>query len=242
MIKYTLQPYAKTCEEAESKSKAPTIDTNEIQISLESPHREAESSPNSSKRRRESPPPGEEESPPAAPDAIIPPLQMQQPQIQQNWPSVSNSANAPTYPLYNKYRPRPPILSHYAAAPPSASAYTPNPALIPSMIQVSERLALLDYVSQKQNPPNGMKRHHQIHRAKRDSQEPSARVNGSIPYTIPAGYSSASQSPNLAPTQMQFKSMQYAKQVQNAGPIVASEQPEMEVDLIGTYILAILST
>lgn len=57
----------------------------------------------------------------------------------------------------------------------SVTAYSPaaNYAATPQQaVPVESRPALLDYVYQKQHPPNDNRRHHLMHRAQRDSQEP----------------------------------------------------------------------
>jgi hypothetical protein len=117
--------------------------------------------------------------------------------------------------------------SHNTIATPAAA-----PASTP--VQNVVRPPLLNYVYQKQNPPNGTKRHQLLHRAQRDSQEPTTQANSFNGYggvITGAGYSSASLSPstqlNQAPTPPQYF------QEQKSGKI-ASEPRDTETSLIDT--------
>lgn len=60
-------------------------------------------------------------------------------------------------------------------APKPPKPYPPPQSQPPSYTHEAACPGLLDYVFQKQNPPNGTKRHHLIQRAQRDSMEPSSR-------------------------------------------------------------------
>lgn len=129
-------------------------------------------SPVSLKRKRESYPPA-----PAAytNSASVPTTQ-----------SYTSSSIAPTTQSYTTASIQPPTESytspytHNAEIPWDQRLYTapipnkPYPPLPQPSYANETRPPLLDYVFQKQNPPNGKKRHHLLQRAQRDSLEPTA--------------------------------------------------------------------
>lgn len=197
---------------AESTNTKPTLDE------LESPDSE-HASPVSLKRKRDSnasttapvaPPPYTNHLSTSAAQFYASPSTLPATEPTSASPHAQNTDVPWDQRQYTAHAPAPILNNPYASQPQPQPVYD-NEA----------RPGLLDYVFQKQNPPNGTKRHHLIQRAQRDSTKPVNRphlsplANGSasnrysvnaytgdpVHFTNSLPHSPSTQSPNIYPQQ-----------------------------------------
>lgn len=76
------------------------------------------------------------------------------------------ATNTNNYPPYNPIPAQ--TANQYASIASPTTPYTPTQSVVPN-----DKPSLLDYVYQKQYPPNGKKRHQILHQAERESSNPS---------------------------------------------------------------------
>ncbi|CZR56727.1 uncharacterized protein PAC_06616 [Phialocephala subalpina] len=123
----------------------------------------------------------------------------------------SQTTNTNNYPSYSPIQPS----NTYSAAPQTTMYSPPAPSTSPESLLLNDKSALLNYVYQKQYPPNGKKRHQIIHQAERESRE-SSQVHIGPPSKRPRtadldrGEPSSSMSPSIQLTQASPVSYQSA--------------------------------